>query len=75
MSTKTLRMIFTDAEGRTRAISLRDPVESPSAVLVEQTMDHIITQDIFKPSFVSLVEKVKAEVVERSVDEIYDATA
>ncbi len=75
MSTKTLRMIFTDAEGRTRAISLRGPVENPSAVLVEDTMDHIIAQDVFKPAFTSLVSKVKAEVVERSVDEIYDATA
>lgn len=73
MPIKTLRMIFTDAEGRTRAISLRDPVANPGAALVEQTMDHIITQDIFKPSNLSLVTKVKAEVVERSVAEVYSA--
>jgi len=72
MSTKTLRMLFLDDQGRTRAISMQDPVESPAAALIETTMDHIIDQDLFKPSFATLVEKVRAEIVERSVDTVYD---
>ena len=72
MSTKTLRMLFADNEGRTRAISMQDPVETPDAALIETTMDHIIAADLFKPSFATLVEKIRAEIVERSVDTVYD---
>ena len=72
MSTKTLRMLFTDSEGRTRAISMQDPVETPAAAMVEATMDHIIATDLFKPQEATLVGKVRAEIVERTVDTVFD---
>ncbi len=70
---KTLRMIFENAEGKNRAVSITDPVDEPGAQLVEDTMDLIVDNDIFSTTGGSLVAKVRAEVVERSVDTIYDA--
>lgn len=73
MSTKTLRMIFENAEGNNRAVSIADPVESPGEQLVADTMDLIINNDVFQTTGGDLVAKVRAEVVERSVATIYDA--
>jgi len=36
-------------------------------------MDHIVTNDIFMTSGGAITGKVKAELVERSVDEVYSA--
>ncbi len=72
---KTLRMIFEDAEGKNRAVTIADPVDNPGAMLVEDTMDHIVNNDIFSTAGGSLVAKVRAEVVERTVDTIYDSEA
>ncbi len=71
--TKTLRMIFEDEGGSNRSVTITDPVESPDAQLVEDTMDHIVDNDIFLTSGGSLVAKVRAEVVERSVGTVYEA--
>ncbi len=70
---KHLRMIFENAEGNNRAVSIADPVAEPGEQLVEDTMDLIIDNDVFSTTGGSLVKKVRAEVVERSVDTIYDA--
>jgi len=72
MSTKTLRMLFLTGEGRTSAISVPDPDENITQQQVEACMDHIVTNDIFDTNSGSLVEKIRAEVVERSVDTIYE---
>ncbi len=70
--TKTLRLLFTCSEGRTRAVSLRDPIESPGETAIEDLMDHVVDNDLIKPQGVSLVSKVGAEMVERSVDTVYE---
>lgn len=70
---RTLRMIFENVEGRQTAISLFDPDPSPDAQDVEDTMDHIVDNDIFLTSGGSITGKVRAEIVERSVDSVYTA--
>ena len=72
---KTLRMLFQTAEGRTSAVSLRDPVENPDAAAVEACMDQIVNNDLIESNSGLLVEKIRAEVVERSVDTVYNADA
>ncbi len=71
--TRTLRMVFENTEGRNTAISVWDPNPEVSAQVLEDTMDHIVNGDIFLSSGGDLVAKVKAELVERSVEDKYTA--
>lgn len=71
--TKNLRLVFIDSIGKMRAVTIANPVESPGEQLIEDTMDHIIDKDVFQTTGGSLVEKVRAEIVERSVDEVFSA--
>ncbi len=70
---KTLRLVFKDAWDRTRSVNIANPVASPAEAKITETMDHIITHEFFKPNAVAFTEKVKAEIVERSTEEIYSA--
>jgi len=70
---RTLRLVFENIEGRQTAISIWDPNPEPDAQAVEDLMDHIVTNDIFMTSGGAITGKVKAELVERSVDEVYSA--
>lgn len=65
---QTLRLVFKNAEGRTVTISIKDPLDELDAEDVEETMDLIISSDIFNTSGGSIVDKVRAEVVGRTVD-------
>jgi len=69
--TKVLRLIFKDQEDRNRAVNIQDPQEALQSAEVEAVMDSIITKDVFQTMGGSLVSKVKAEIVEREVTEIY----
>jgi len=69
---KQLRMLFQTAEGRTSAVSLRDPVENPDAGAIEATMDHIVNNELIVTNSGLLTAKIRAEVVERTVDTVFD---
>ncbi len=69
---KTLRMLFLNEEGRTSAVSLADPEENLDAQVIEDCMDHIIDSNMLQTNNGDLVEKIRAEVVERSVDTVFD---
>jgi len=69
---KTLRMLFLNEEGRTSAVSLADPEEELDAQVVEDCMNHIIDSNMLRTTGGDLVEKVRAEIVERSVDTVFD---
>ena len=71
---KTLRLLFRDEMDRLRAINLPEPEENLDVSDIEDCMNHIVDKDIFATAGGALVEKIRAEVVERSVDEIYDAS-
>ncbi len=70
---KTLRLLFRDNGDRLRAVSIPDPVETPAEQDIVNIMDHIIAADLIKPNEATLTEKIRAEVVERTVDEVYEA--
>ena len=70
---KTLRLLFRDANDTMRAVSIPDPVETPGEQDIINVMDHIISADLIKPNETSLTAKIRAEVVERTVDEVYEA--
>ena len=70
---KTLRLLFRDMENTLRAVSIPDPVETPGEQDIVNIMDHLINADLIKPNEGSLISKVRAEVVERTVDEVYEA--
>ncbi len=70
---KTLRLLFRDDSDVLRAVSIPDPVETPGEQDIVNIMDHIIATDLIKPSEATLTSKVRAEVVERTVDEVYEA--
>lgn len=64
---RTLRLIFRNVEGRTVTISVKDP-EDVVATDAENAMDLIIDANIFTSSGGDLTQKVRAEVVGRTVD-------
>ena len=69
---KTLRLIFRNAEGRQTTLSVKDPVDDIDETEVEIAMDLILSSDIFDTTGGSIVEKVRAEIVGRTVDVILE---
>ncbi len=70
-TTTVLRMIFTDEEGRNRAINVQDPDPAITSSEVETVMDSVISKNVFSTTGGDLVGKVKAEIVEREVTSLY----
>ena len=68
---KTLRMLFRNDSGTTSVISVPEPKDPVVAQEVENCMDFIVAQDIFAPNAGDLTEKIRAEVVERTVEDVY----
>jgi hypothetical protein len=65
---KTLRLIFRNVEGRSVTISVKDPEDTIEAEDVEDAMDQIMEANVFTSSGGDLTQKVRAEVVGRTVD-------
>lgn len=65
---KTLRLIFRNVEGRAVTISVKDPEDTIEAEDVENAMDLIMDANIFTTSGGDVTQKVRAEVVGRTVD-------
>lgn len=72
-ATKVLRLIFKDQEDKNRAINVQDPDSEITSAQVEAVMDSIITKNVFQTMGGNLVSKVKAEIVEREVTEVYSS--
>ncbi len=70
-STKVLRMVFLDEADKSRAINVQDPTAEITALEVEAVMDSVISKNVFDTAGGALVSKVKAEVVERDVTNIF----
>ena len=64
----TLQMIFSNIEGRNSTISVADPDPEITSVEVEAVMDSILTKNVFETSGGELAEKVRAQIVTRTVD-------
>ena len=68
---KTLRMLFRNESGTTYVISVPEPADPVVEQDVESCMDFIVANDIFAPNAGDLTEKIRAEVVERTVEDVY----
>lgn len=68
---KTLRLLFRCEMDRLRSINIPEPEAQLTTAEIEDCMDHIVDKDIFATSGGALVQKVRAEIVERSVEEVY----
>ena len=66
----TLQMIFSNTEGRNSTISVADPNPGLTEMEAETVMDSIITKNVFLTTGGELVDKVRAQVVTRTVDVI-----
>ncbi len=64
----TLQMIFSNAEGRNATISVTDPDPALTALEVEAVMDSVLTRNVFTSTGGDLTDKVRAQVVSRTVD-------
>jgi hypothetical protein len=64
----TLQMIFGNAEGRNSTISVVDPDPALTALEVEVVMDSVLTRNVFTTTGGDLTDKVRAQVVSRTVD-------
>ena len=65
---ETLQMVFRNTDERLSTISVSDPAPELTAAEVEAVMDSIITRNVFETSGGELVEKVRAQIVTRTVD-------
>ena len=70
--TRVLRMSFQTAGGRTVSISLREPVDPLNAADVDSVMDKVVTGNIFSTASGDIAAKLRAEVIETSVDTLLD---
>jgi len=64
----TLQMIFSNTEGRNSTISVADPDPEVTSGEVETVMDSILTKNVFETTGGDLIEKVRAQIVTRTVD-------
>ncbi len=65
---ETLRMVFSNAAGRSVAINIPDPDPELVALDVETVMDSIISRNVFSTTGGDITAKVRAEVVSRTTD-------
>lgn len=70
MEEKTLSMVFKNTAGAKATISVRDVKELVLDADVTALMNLIITNNLIKSNGVFLAEKVSAQVVTKSVNEI-----
>ncbi len=68
---KTLRMIFGTAAGRSVAISVPEPAEPVNETTLVECMDKIVDSNIFETTSGDITDKIRAEVVERTVDNVW----
>lgn len=68
---KKLELIFETDREKTVTYSLDSPVEPVDATAVNDTMDMIVAENIFKPaSGGEIVKKKAARIVDRQVEDI-----
>ncbi len=69
---ETLRLIFRNTEGRLATLNVPDPRSGITETDITTCMDSIITANMFETTGGDITEKVRAEIVSRSVDVVYE---
>ncbi len=64
----TLQMIFRNFEGRNATVSVTDPDPALTLLNAEAVMDSILSRNVFMTTGGELEDKVRAQVVSRTVD-------
>ncbi|WP_027365057.1 DUF2922 domain-containing protein [Desulfotruncus alcoholivorax] len=72
-TTQTLQMRFVTQAGNRVTISLDNPKDTLTEAEVTAAMDQIIAKNIFVTSGGDLVSKDSAQIVDRTVNIIYEA--
>lgn len=75
MATKTLRMVFRNAEDKMVSVNLPDPADTIDALDVEAVMNSIISRNVYETTGGDIVSKVRSEIVTRDVDVLQDFTS
>lgn len=70
METKYLVMSFNNEQGKKVNLTIRGIKDTLTEVEVAAVMDSIITKNIFLSSGGKLVEKVKADIITKNVNEL-----
>lgn len=72
-TTQTLQMRFITQAGTRATISLDNPKDTLTEAEVTAAMDQIIAKNVFLTTGGDLVAKDSAQIVDRTVNTIYDA--
>ncbi|MFY9115145.1 MAG: DUF2922 domain-containing protein [Dethiobacteria bacterium] len=67
---RTLQMIFHNAQGRNVTISVADPLEDLEVAEVTAAMDEVLSANVFNTAGGDIISKVRAQVVDRQVETI-----
>ncbi len=70
--TQTLQMSFVNQAGTRTTISLDNPKEALTQAEVVAAMDQIIAKNIFNTSGGDLVAKYSAQIVDKTVNVLYE---
>ncbi|MFA7468533.1 MAG: DUF2922 domain-containing protein [Desulfotomaculaceae bacterium] len=74
-TTQTLQMRFVNQAGSRVSISLDNPKDDLTEAEVTAAMDQIIAKNVFITSGGDLVSKDSAQIIDRTVNVLYDAEA
>jgi len=70
--TEVLRLVFRNEESRMVTINVADPREDVTEGEITECMDAILAANIFSTNGGDIVEKVRGEIVTRTVDVLYE---
>ncbi|NLY38801.1 MAG: DUF2922 domain-containing protein [Firmicutes bacterium] len=68
----TLQMVFRNEENRNVSISVPDALDTVDGEAVGSVMAEIISRNVFSTSGGDLVERVRAQLVSRTVDTLVE---
>ncbi|MGO4929524.1 DUF2922 domain-containing protein [Fundicoccus sp. Sow4_F4] len=75
-TTNTLELLFNDAAGAARKITVKDPIENLTAEVAQAAMDKIVETDIFLDEGMDVYAVAEgARYVTRSIQDVYKAEA
>ena len=72
MATSTLQLTFRNAEGGRNTMSISDPREDLESAEVEAAMQAVLDRNIFKTTGGELTGKIRAQVVHRETETIFE---
>jgi len=73
-TTQTLQMTFVNQTGTRTTFSLDNPKDTLTQAEVAAAMDQIIAKNIFNTAGGDLVSKYSAQIIDRTVNVLYEQT-